>query len=109
MNAPTMNDRKRAWQILHTEIRRRAANAEADAAWSANIGHIIRDAHSHAELIIELAGFGATFAPMGRDGEGSAFAMTGPAAERLLRVADAIGAKVMQEPDEPEDDYPDDE
>jgi hypothetical protein len=89
-----MNDRKRAWQILHTEIRRRASDDdETDMdTWSKQIGTLIRDADSKADLIIDLAGFGATFALMYNE------------PERAKRVADAIGASVIQEPD-----YDDDE
>ena len=78
-----MNDRQRAWQIIHTEIRRRANGTGTDESWAANVGSIIRSADSVPDLIIELAGFGATFALM--DGE------------RGLKVADIMGARIMQE------------
>ena len=57
-----------------------------------SFGTIMREADSLQKVIIELAGFGATFALMGDD------------AERANCVADLIGAGVMQEPD-----YDDDE
>jgi hypothetical protein len=83
-----MNDRKRAWQVLHAEIRRRASDEENDwTTWSKQIGIIVRDADSKTDLIIELAGFGATFALMGHD------------PEKVKALADTIGANVIQEPD----------
>jgi hypothetical protein len=96
-----MNDRKRAWQVLHNDIRRRAACLNdtpedemiaINEAWSHNLGTIIREAKSKSTLIVRLAGFGATFALMGRD------------PDHALALADMLGAEVMEEPDEPEDD-----
>ena len=42
----TLNDRKRAWQILHTEIRLRATDEIDRDACSVKIGTIIRDMNS---------------------------------------------------------------
>jgi hypothetical protein len=92
-----MNDRKRAWQILHTEICRRERGVPDWAdAWEHQIGTLVREADSNITLIIELAGFGATFAQMSalkntRDGD-------------AVDLADRIGQGVMAEPDEPDDD-----
>jgi hypothetical protein len=88
-----MNDRKRAWQILHTEIARRERGVPSGEPWSVQMGILAREADSIVTLIIELAGFGATLAQMsayksGRD---------------PLEQADAIGMGVMQEPDDDED------
>lgn len=91
-----MNDRKRAWQILHTEIRRRADDQATDDTWSTQLGTIIREADSPTRLIIEIAGFGATFALMHRD------------PEEAKKLADFVGALVIAEPDEDEDDDEDD-
>jgi hypothetical protein len=85
-----MNDRKRAWQILHTEIRCRVTDETDWNAWETNIGTIVREADSKVTLIIELAGFGATFALMTQNDP--------------LDVADRIGATIMGEDDYPEDD-----
>jgi hypothetical protein len=90
-----VNDRKRAWQILHTEISRRERGIPTEDAWSAQIGTLIRDAHSVSDIIIELAGFGATFAQM------SAAKNTRPG--DAVDLADKFGLGVMQEPDEDED------
>jgi hypothetical protein len=93
-----MNDRKRAWQILHIEIRRRAnPNPDTDdemSTWSTQVGTIIREADDLSDLIIELAGFGATYALMPRTGNDP------------LGVADHIGGRVIQEPDDRGDDEP---
>lgn len=98
-----MNDRKRAWQILHNEIRRRADHdidfvdqGYADDAWCRQLGSIIGNADSTTDLIIELAGFGATFALWGNTPEGA------------KALADSIGAAVIQEPDDPNPDDLDD-
>ena len=104
-----MNDRKRAWQILHTVIRLRATDEIDRDACSVNIGTIIRDMNSPVDLITELAGFGATFALMGdpkdevdaESGESLGIVTRDP--EHIMRLADLIGASVMQEPDEPDD------
>jgi phage protein D len=100
-----MNDRKRAWQILHNEIRRRAdlditdqAAADVDNdAWCRQLGSIIGNADSTANLIIELAGLGATFAELW---------VNDPEYRKAL--ADSIGVTVMQEPDDPNPDDLDD-
>lgn len=93
-----LNDRKRAWQWLHIEIRRRALHPDHDAteAWVQG-GHIMREVVNMHDFIIELAGFGATFATMDRT------------PEEAIALADRIGAGVMLEPDEPPDDDEDDE
>jgi hypothetical protein len=95
-----MNDRKRAWQILHIEIRRRA-NPETYtddemSTYATQVGSILVEAIAKSgdmcELIIELAGLGATFALMGRDHG------------RVRGVIDKVGALVMQEPDNTDED-----
>ena len=104
-----MNDRKRAWQILHTEIRLRATDEIDRDACSVNIGTIIRDMNSPVDLITELAGFGAIFALMGDPKEevdaesGESLGIVTRDPEHIMRLADLIGASVMQEPDEPDD------
>jgi hypothetical protein len=87
-----MNDRKRAWQILHTEIARRERGAPEGDAWTHQIGNLIRGADSHVELIVELAGFGATFAQM------SARKSDRWPDDDALDQADAIGAAAIGEP-----------
>ncbi len=85
-----MNDRKRAWQLLHQEIRRRATNIDSDTA-NTQFGTVVREADSVVHLLKELAGFGAILALMNRNpGD-------------LLTLADQIGLRVMREPDEPDD------
>jgi hypothetical protein len=83
-----LNDRKRAWQWLHLEIRRRALYPDraATEAWIQG-GHIWREVVDPFEFALQLAGFGATFATM----------FSTP--ERAIAVADKIGAGVMLEPD----------
>ncbi|ODR22125.1 hypothetical protein [Mycolicibacterium porcinum] len=122
-----MNDRKRAWQIVHNEILRRAtldttddgirldqvdaildqvdddydlvmqltlvrfdptaAAARADDfRWSGSVITSARSGLSDSSL----AGFAAIFALMHRDPESA------------RRLADQIGARVMNEPDYPE-------
>jgi hypothetical protein len=54
-------------------------------------GRLIQS-NSMVEVAIELAGFGATFALMGRD------------PEHAVKLADAIGAQVKQEPDDEDED-----
>lgn len=88
-----MNDRKRAWQMLHTEIRRRTDPDPASSdAYNINFGHLLKDAENLDHVIIELAGFGATFATMHRSEESA------------RELADLLGARVMQEPDEVDED-----
>jgi hypothetical protein len=87
-----MNDRKRAWQYLHREIRRRALKQDGSREAILQDGTILREVVSQVDFATELAGFGAIFALMQR----------GP--EKALLLADRIGAEVMQEPDERDDD-----
>lgn len=82
-----MNDRKRAWQILHNEIRRRADERGPSEIYARQVGAIMREADDLFDVALELAGFGATFALYGRDPEMAA------------EMADRIGAAVIQEPD----------
>jgi hypothetical protein len=98
-----MNVRKYAWQILHAEIRRRADD-EYDESQGLhpeleNIGLLLKQAReeriSESAIIIDLAGFGATYALMPRTDNDP------------LRVADEIELAVMSESDE-EDDRKDD-
>jgi hypothetical protein len=81
-----MNDRKRAWQILHTEIRRHTAENPDMEAWANQLGALVNAADSLPDLILDLACFGATFATMNR--------------EDPLADADRIGALIMGTPDE---------
>lgn len=82
-----MNDRKRAWQILQNEIRRRADDRELSDVDNRQFGAIIKDADSELDVIIELAGFGATFALMDRT------------PEQAKALVDQIGAGMVMEPD----------
>jgi hypothetical protein len=65
-----VNGRKYAWQILHAEIRRRAAPDEGLDFYPQleNMGVLMRNAReegvSEFDIIMELAGFGTTFATM---------------------------------------------
>lgn len=92
-----MNDRKRAWQMLHNEIRRRAAVLDGtadtcDPSWVSNQFAIMREVESESTLIFELAGFGATYALLPKP-------IPDP-----VGFADAYGATVMAEPDDPDHD-----
>ena len=65
--------------------------------------------NSPVDLITELEGFGATFALMGDPKEevdaesGESLGIVTRDPEHIMRLADLIGASVMQEPDEPDD------
>jgi hypothetical protein len=89
-----VNDRKRAWQILHTEIARRERGVPEGDAWGHQIGNLIQNADSHFNLIVELAGFGATFAQL------SARKSNRWPDDDAVVQADGIGMGVMQEPDD---------
>jgi hypothetical protein len=83
-----VNDRKRAWQILHAQIRRRSDKSVDIPMWRQQIVSIIKGADDLPCVIIELADFGATFATMASDDP--------------LTDADKTGALVMAQTD---DDY----
>ncbi|MGA5543504.1 hypothetical protein ACPCIR_16745 [Mycobacterium sp. NPDC051198] len=86
-----MNDRKRAWQVVHNEILRRSTtDTTHDDTRLAQIDAILAEVDDEYDMVMQLAGFAATFALMHRD----------PASAR--RLADQIGARVMQEPDDAE-------
>jgi len=95
-----MDARKYAWQILHAEIRRRVGDDANDQSGHlhpelANIGLLLKQAReedvSELEIIIELAGFGATYALMPPD------------ASDPLSAAQEIELHVMAESDGTED------
>jgi hypothetical protein len=95
-----MESRKYAWQILHAEIRRRVSADEHDEADGRhpeleNVGLLMKQAReegvSDFNIIIDLAGFGATYALMPRTDNDP------------LRVADEIETRVMSEFDEDDD------
>ncbi|WP_197283672.1 hypothetical protein [Mycobacterium sp. Marseille-P9652] len=52
-------------EILPTEIRRRGSDARVEDAYVVNVGTILRQADCMIDLIVELAGFGATFCRIG--------------------------------------------
>jgi hypothetical protein len=83
-----MNDRKRAWQILHAQIRRRSTENVDIPTWREQIRSIIRGCDDPACVIVELADFGSTFATMTR------------ISDDPLADADSIGAWVMAQSDE---------
>jgi hypothetical protein len=91
--------RKYAWEILHAEIRRQASGDHdgGDLRTEAgNIGLLLQQAReegvSEFEIIIDLAGFGATYALMARTD------VSDP-----LGVAQEIEMAVMTESDETDD------
>jgi hypothetical protein len=91
-----MNARKYAWQILHADIRRRVDPDENKGLdlhpQLTNIGALygsaIRDGVLPLDIIIELAGFGATYALMPRTDNDP------------VSVAKRIQEDVMAEPDD---------
>lgn len=91
-----MNGRKYAWKILHAEIRRRCG---ADEGLDFHpqlevIGTLLGNARteriSEVDIIIELAGFGASFAQMYGDVTGG----------DLLAMAKHMETKILAEPDD---------
>ena len=62
-----MNDRKRAWQILHTEICLRERGVPDPDTCERQVSTIVGGADGVIALIIELAGFGASYAHMSAD------------------------------------------
>ncbi len=91
-----MNSRKYAWQVLHAEIRRRAGADEGldFHLQLEKIGLLMKSARvegvSELDIIVELAGFGATFAMLGQDDP--------------LAVARRIEQEVLAEVDDDEED-----
>lgn len=93
-----MNERKIAWQMLHAEIRRRV-NPDDDKGLDldpqlTNFGLLYRKAReaglSELAIMIELAGFGATFAMMATDNP--------------LKMAKDIEQGVMAKPNDDDED-----
>ncbi|ORW33272.1 hypothetical protein AWB91_09095 [Mycobacterium paraense] len=96
-----MNDRKRAWQILHSEIARRVRGVPDNVTWHRQLAAILRDADDDATLIVELAGFGATFAEMSAHKSQLINAAGGNVGGAdIMEIADGIGRTVMDEPED---------
>lgn len=83
-----MNDRKRAWQILHKEIVRVSDGTPTDDAWALEMTAILSGADRISDVVLELANFGAIFAVLDCD------------PEVAKATADNIGAGIMEEPDD---------
>lgn len=82
-----MNERKRAWQLIHTAIRRHAG-VEPSGDWRAEIETVIKEADSEVDLIAHLVSFSAVVA-----------FWFGHENERVVGIVDSLNDSVMNEDD----------